>query len=221
MIEKLDQGLVDWVDSVVPGASVSLDVPAATAAADVSMHLFELGDLPAARGEQRPPLQVQLRYLVTTSGSDAHKHLGDLLFAALQHPDYDVVFPEGMAAYWSAAGVPPRPCFVLALSARQDVAAAAAPPVRSGLQIQSVGAQQLEGIILGPADVQIADAFVEIPALGLTTRSDTRGRFRFAAVPTGSAALGLRVRAKAREFPFTVDTSAPQPVTLRLDLAKG
>jgi hypothetical protein len=41
------------------------------------------------------------------------------------------------------------------------------------------------------------------------------------AIPAGAAALQLRVRAKAQEFPFTVDTSAPQPVTLRLDLAKG
>jgi hypothetical protein len=200
---------------------VALDAPAAATTADVVLYLYELGDLPPARGDQRPPIQVQLRYLVTTWGADARKNLGDLLFAALQQPDYDVRFPDGMSAYWSAVGIAPRPSFVLAVSARQDMDLAPAPPVRSGLTLQSVGAQQLEGIVLGPADVQIADAFIEIPALGLTTRSDTRGRFRFAAVPASSSALSLRVRAKAQDFPFTVDPSAPQPVTLRLDLAKG
>jgi hypothetical protein len=221
VIDELDQQLQSWVDDVVPGATVTLDGPAAAGSADVSLHLFELTDLPAARGEQRPPLQVQLGYLVTTGGADAHKHLGALLFAALQHPDYDVRFPGDMAAYWTAASVPPQPSFVLAVPLRQDVSVKEAPPVTSALRMQSVGSQSLVGLILGPGDVSIADAMVEIPALALATRTDTRGRFRFGAVPTSGTALQIRVRAKAQEFPFTVDSSAPQPVTLRLDLAKG
>ena len=76
----------------------------------------------------------------------------------------------------------------------------------------------MEGVVLGPGDVPISDAFVEIPSLALTTRSDGRGRFRFAAIPTAPAKQQLRVRAKAREFPFTVDSSKPS--VLRLDLAK-
>jgi hypothetical protein len=224
VIDDLDKVLTDWVGGVSPGAKVSLDAPAVDPEADVSLYLLELVDLPPARGEQRPPLQVQLGYLVTTGGADvakAHRLLGELLFAAFQHPDYDVRFPDAAAAYWGAAGVPPRPSFVLTVPLRQAIDVPPAPPVRSGLQIQSVGAQTLEGVVLGPGDLQIADAFIEIPSLSLATRADTRGRFRFAAVPAGSAALQLRVRAKAQEFPFTVDTSAPQPVTLRLDLAKG
>lgn len=78
----------------------------------------------------------------------------------------------------------------------------------------------MEGVVLGPGDVPVSDAFVEIPSLALTTRSDTRGRFRFAAVPTSPAKQQLRVRAKAREFPFTVDSSKPAPFVLKLDLAK-
>ena len=73
---------------------------------------------------------------------------------------------------------------------------------------------------LGPDDVPISDAFVEIPSLALATRSDVRGRFRFAAIPTSPVKQHLRVRAKAREFPFTVDSSKPSPFVLRLDLAK-
>jgi hypothetical protein len=224
VIEELDQQLTAWVDDVLPGATVTLESPAAAPTADVGLHLFEVTDLPPARGEQRPPLQVQLGYLVTAGGADsssAHARLGALLFAALQHPDYEVRFPGDMAAYWTAANVPPQPSFVLAVPLRQDIGVKQAPPVTSGLRIQSVGSQSLVGLILGPGDVFIADAMVEIPSLALATRTDTRGRFRFGAVPTSGNALQVRVRAKAQEFPFTVDSSAPQPVTLRLDLAKG
>lgn len=224
MIDELDRQLADWVDGVLPGVTVTLDGPSAAAAADVGLHLFELVDLPPARGDQRPPLQVQLGYLVTTGGADttkAHQRLGALLFAALQHPDYDVRFPGDMSAYWTAAGVPPQPSFVLTVALRQEVDVPAAPPVTSALRIQSVGSHSLVGVVVGPGDVSIADAMVEIPSLSLATRSDTRGRFRFSAVPTSGAALQVRVRAKAQEFPFTVDSSTPQPVTLRLDLARG
>ena len=224
MIAELDRQLTDWVDEVLPGTTVALDGPSAGTTADVGLHLFELAHLPPARGEQRPPLQVELGYLVTTGGADvgsAHDRLGALLFAALQHPGYDVRFPGDMAAYWAAAGVAPQPSFVLAVPLRQEVSVQAAPPVTSALRVQSVGSQSLVGVVVGPGDVSIADAMVEVPSLALATRTDPRGRFRFSAVPVGAAALQIRVRAKSQEFPFTVDSSAPQPVTLKLDLAKG
>jgi len=110
---------------------------------------------------------------------------------------------------------------VLAVPLRQEVSVQAAPPVTSALRVQSVGSQSLVGVVVGPGDVSIADAMVEVPSLALATRTDPRGRFRFSAVPVGAAALQIRVRAKSQEFPFTVDSSAPQPVTLKLDLAKG
>lgn len=224
MIQQLDQQLAGWVNDVLPGATVTLEGPAAAPSADVGLHLFEVTDLPSARGEQRPPLQVELGYLVTTNGADvgrAHDALGALLFAALQHPDYDVRFPKDMAAYWAAAGVPPQPSFVLAVPLRQAVDLQQAPPVTSALRVQSVGSQALVGVVVGPGDVSIADAMVEVPSLALATRTDPRGRFRFSAVPAGPTALQIRVRAKSQEFPFTVDSSTPQPVTLRLDLGKG
>jgi hypothetical protein len=223
VIDDVDRQLTSWVGEIVPGATVTLDGPDPGTTADVGLHLFELSDLPPARGVEQPPLQVLLGYLVTTWGADtaaAHKRLGDLLFAALQSPDYEVRFPA-VTAFWNAANVPPRPSFVLTVPLRQAVDRAPAPPVLSPLRLKAVGSHTLDGVVLGPGDVTIADAFVEIPALELSTRADTRGRFRFAAVPAGPTALQLRVSAKAQEFPFTVDSSAPQPVTLRLDLAKG
>jgi len=222
VIDEVDQKLADWVEEVLPGVSVTLDGPAG-ANDDVGLHLFEMADLPPARGEKRPPLQVRLGYLVTTSGADvtlAHKRLGTLLFAALTHPDWDVRFPGDIAEFWSAVGMPPRAGFILTVPLRQPVEVEPAPPVRGPIRVQGVGSRAMEGVVLGPDDVPISDAFVEIPSLQLATRSDTRGHFRFAAVPTSPAKQQLRVRAKAREFPFTVDSSKPPPFVLKLDLAK-
>ena len=222
MIDEVDKQLSRWVEDVLPGVSVTLDGPAG-ADDDVGLYLFEMADLPPARGEKRPPLQVRLGYLVTTSGGDvalAHKRLGTLLFAALAHPDWDVRFPGDIAELWRAVGMPPRAGFVLNVPLRQPVELEPAPPVRGPLRVEGVGSRVMEGVVLGPGDVPISDAFVEIPSLALTARSDTRGRFRFAAIPTKPAKQQLRVRAKAREFPFTVDSSKPPPFVLRLDLAK-
>jgi hypothetical protein len=222
MIDAVDDQLSRWVQEILPGVNVTFDGPAG-ATDDVGLYLFEMADLPPARGTERPPLQVRLGYLVTTSGTDvalAHKRLGTLLFAALTHPDWDVRFPGDIAEYWTAVGMPPRAGFILTVPLRQPVETKPAPPVRGPLRVEGVGSRAMEGVVLGPGDVPISDAFVEIPSLALTTRSDTRGRFRFAAVPTSPAKQQLRVRAKAREFPFTVDSSKPPPIVLKLDLAK-
>jgi len=221
VIDEVDQQVTSWVEQVLPGANVTLDGPAA--AADVGLHLFEIADLPTAHTEERRLLQVRLGYLVTTSGDDvalAHKRLGGLLFAALTHPDYGVRFPGDLAEFWNAAGVPPRAGFILTVPLRQPLETAPPPPVKAPLIVQGVRMRVMEGVVLGPGDVPISDAFIEIPSLGLATRSDTRGRFRFAAIPAAPAKQQLRVRAKAREFPFTIDSSKPSPFVLRLDLAK-
>jgi hypothetical protein len=223
VIDEVDRQLTGWVEEVLPAVTVTLDGPA-TATADVGLHLFEIEELPPARAEERRLVQVRLGYLVTTSGDDvalAHKRLGDLLFAALTHPDYGVRFPRDVGEFWRAAGVSPRAAFILTVPLRQTVEREAAPPVQEGLRVEGVRSRAMEGILLGPGDVPISDAFIELLSLALTTRSDTRGRFRFAAIPATPAKQQLRVRAKARDFPFTVDSSKPSPFVLRLDLTKG
>lgn len=203
MIEQADDALAAWASDVLPDATVSLEHGAD---ADVVLDLVAIADRDRRKGE------VALRYRVTTTGKDVrerHQRLGALLLAALAEPGYDVdLGPD------AAAGAP---SFVIAVPAGRS-APAPAPPVRAPLVLHGTGVRRLAGTVLGPGDVPIADAAVELPLLGLSTRSDRRGRFTFAAVPAEPAAQVV-VHAKARTFPFSVDGS---DVELRLDLlAKG
>src|SRR5205085_8958814 len=120
MIDGVDSDLTAWVQTVVPGATVSLDAPGADDAADVNVYLVALEHMPPARGDARPPLQVGLHYLVTTGGKDirqAHNRLGDLVFAAMQHEDFEVGFERG-GGFWGDSGLAPRPSFVLSMPLR-------------------------------------------------------------------------------------------------------
>jgi hypothetical protein len=226
VIDEVDARLEEWVTEVSARAHVAFDqIAGVDSEADVCLHLLELADMPAARGEARPPLQVRLSYLVTTGGSDpkaSHRRLGELLFAALANPDYEVRFPHLPGEFWVAAGTAPRAGFVLSVPLRHTVEEAPAELVREPLVVQGAPVQPLAGVVLGPDDVPIADAYVEIPSLLLSTRSDGRGRFRFEAVPGGPTKQHLRVRAKAGDFPFSIDsTNGDEPVALRIDPTKG
>jgi hypothetical protein len=227
LIQETDRALCDWVGSVLPKSKgkVLLEPSTDGQPADVLLRLIELADMPPARGTRRPPLQVLLRYLVTVGGADAsemHGRLGDLLFAAMEHPDYEVELGSVAPSAWAALGTAMQPSFVLAVPVRKPVPEAPAKLVKGPLDVRGSIVSHLDGVVLGPGDVPVPDAFIEFPALGLAERSDTRGRFRFAAVPSGPGPYQLRVRAKAGEFPFSVDNAdRDEPVELRLDLAKG
>lgn len=225
MIQETDQALCEWIGSVLPKSKVQLEPSTDATASDIGVRLIELADMPPARGTRRPPLQVMLRYLVTAGDADAseaHGRLENLLFAAMEHPDYEVELGSVTASEWAALGMAMQPSFVLVVPLRKAVRETPAKPVKGPLDVRGSTVSHLDGVVLGPGDVPIPDAYIEIPALALAVRSDTRGRFRFAAVPFGPAPYQLRVRAKAGEFPFSVDSAdRADPVELRLDLAKG
>ena len=153
-----------------------------------------------------------MRYRVTTGGADVrerHRRLGELLFAALARPGYDVDLTHDPAA--------PGPSFVIAVPVGRS-APAPAPPCapRSCCATPACAAWRARSSARATCRSPMPPSSCRCSASAL--RSDRRGRFTFAAVPDEPAAQ-LVVHAKARTFPFSVDGS---DVELRLDLvAKG
>jgi hypothetical protein len=225
VLQRADDEVTQWAASVVGDVRVTLGPP--ISASDypvVCLHLLELADTPPARGVARAPLQVSVRYLVTTAAKDAwkaHELLGGLLFAAMERTDFETRLDGIPSALWTSSGVPPRGAFVVSLTVRVEQPARPTRFVKEPLLVKHTPFGPLEGLVLGPGDVPVADAFVRLPQLAASTRSDNRGRFRFAAFPF-DVPTDVLVSAKASEFPFTIDSPPDsEPVVLRLDLSEN
>ena len=75
--------------------------------------------------------------------------------------------------------------------------------------VHEVATTRLQGQILGPGDIPLVNARVELPGLRHTTYTDMEGRFSFATVPETSGSRVLRVAAKGREFNIVTNRPAP------------
>lgn len=224
MIDEIDRRLSDWIGSILDQVEVSLAPPGATKTTrSVGLYLVELVRIPATRGTRRPPLQITLRYLVTTqapSPEEAHQMLGELIIAAFEDPELEVEQEPLPITMWTALGVAPRPSFVLRAPFRHERPEKIAPPVRRPLVIKQSPLRSLSGQVFGPEDIPIMDARVEVPALQAYTRTDSRGRFNFPAVPAEPRPKLLRVRAKGREFSINNEQaeSDSEPLVIHLQL---
>ena len=224
MIDKIDGRLSDWIKTILKDAEVSLGPPSAsTAGRTVGLYLLDLTQTPPARGKRRPPIQIKLRYLVTTHAADtkqAHQMLGDLLVAALKDPEFEVEQEPLPMTLWTALSVAPQPSFVLRVPYNVEQPEKIAPPVLEPLIIKESGLSTLSGQVLGPKDIPIMDARVELPALQIYTNTDSKGRFRFATVPADPYPKLLRVRAKGQEFSINTEqaASAGKPLVIHLRL---
>ncbi len=225
MIDQVDQALASWVQKTLKDLDVSIAPPqAAEKGEGVGLFLLETIPTPPARVGRRPPLQITIRYLVTTwaeSPYEAHRMLGELLFAALSNENYEVESESPPINLWTALGVPPRPSFLLRVPLRRVRPEPTVPLVRSPLVIKAAPLQRLTGIVLGPEDTPIMNARVELPALHLYTETDADGRFQFAAVPPRTRPSALRVRAKGKEFSLSTESAADNaPLVIRLQLTE-
>jgi hypothetical protein len=109
--------------------------------------------------------------------------VGELLFAALARDDLEVALGPVMPDLWQALGAAPRAAFLLRVPFRRELPEPSAPRVRKSPVTQVTSGVPLWGQVLGPGDVPLAGASVEVPSLQLFTHADGDGRFRFGSVP--------------------------------------
>jgi hypothetical protein len=224
MIDETDRHLTTWIGRILDQATVSLSPPAATEAGKgVGLYLLELLQSQPPRGTRRPPLLMTLRYLITTHApepEDAHQMLGTLVVAALENSEFEVEQEPLPLALWNALGVAPRPSFVLRVPFRVERPEKLAPLVRQPLIIKQLPLRSFAGRVLGPDDIPIMNARVELPALDLFTSTDSKGRFHFASIPDAPGSREVRVRAKGQEFSINTEQveTANEPLVIHLKL---
>ena len=199
------QRLQAWIQAVLGDVPVSLEAPGRIGddSRRIGLYLLDLGPLGQTRNVKATPLQFSLRYLVTAWGpapADVQSDLCELAFAALDSVEVDVDFEPLPAASWAAFGTAPRPSFTLRMPLRKERVLALAPPVRQPPVVHAATVRTLRGIVLGPQDMPLAAARVELPGLGRSTVTDPEGLFRFDGVPADRLRLRVLARGAVQEF---------------------
>jgi Pvc16 N-terminal domain len=216
MAFELDDRLKDWVGNVIPGAELCLAAPdPKKTGRGVGMYLLELVQSPAPSTTRRPPLQLALRYLITSwsdTPEDAHQMLAALMFAAMENTDFQVELEPIPLSVWTAFDTPPLPSFILRVPMRQERPQPQTKLVREPLKIQMSPIVGFHGVLLGPGEVPLADCRVELPALNLSARTDYQGRFSFPGVPSAGPKQ-LLVKAKGLELPVSSEQNYPDSRT--------
>lgn len=221
-----EKGLEDWVRSVLGKDKAELawgPPPAAAKSPSVCLTLLEIVPTPIPRTAEKPPLKLKLRYLLTVQApdlQDAHRLLVALAFSAMDETDWDVEYGSLPAPMWQALGVALQPSLLLNVPLFQERPVRRVVRVREPLVLQTGSMRAITGTVLGPGDLPIMGAQVDLPSLGRGARTDHQGCFRLAGVPTRPAPSSLRVRAKGVETSVDLAALAPsgdQPLVIHLN----
>ncbi len=221
MIAEADNQIVQWTKDVL-GEGIAALVPPAKEqkGRGVGIYLLEVMPEPRQHVAVRPRLQASLKYLITCwddSAVEAHRVLGELLEAAMQHPQYEICAESPAPALWTAFGIAPQPCLTLKTRAWKELETKPVKLVRKVVMETALG-RPLYGVVLGPEAVPLCDAQVELPALRLATRTGTHGEFEFANVPVSGGLGNLLVSARGREMTFDMKDLTESPVSINFEM---
>jgi hypothetical protein len=206
-LDAILESLEGWVHAAgCPAVVYAVPSSAVESGTQVNVLLLDVVNAPTPAGrsmERTPPFQIVLRYLVSVTSADpieAQRLLCSLLFRATEHSEFEAELAVIPFELWRSFNVPPRPSFVLRVPLRLARDSDATPRVRQPPEVRHLKLRPLRGIVMGPGNLPVGDARVELPSARLATQTDPRGRFFFAGVPAEPATAAFRVRARSAEL---------------------
>jgi hypothetical protein len=217
--DDIARDLVAWARAVLPEAVInSKPLSLRERDAGVDIRLVGLAPRPAPR-TTNPPITIDLDFVVTVQLADAfaeQRALGELLLAASDRSEFEIVAGRSAAEICVALGIPVAAGFVLRTPLTRTREAKTAPLVRFPLKVDTAELSVVEGIVTGPGAIPIFGAVVTVTDIGRQGRTDAHGRFRIAGAPRDENGIKLNVKARGVELDATAMPG--QSVVLRLPL---
>ena len=221
----------EWVRPAIgPEVAVRfgvVDEPDAGDETTVVMTLLELVPSPAVRRASGPaPLHLRARYLVTVQGfspTEGAQCLAELAFGAAAVTQLELEPAPPGPATWSGLGARARPALIASVLLERERAQRRVPRVREPLITQWSPIGPLVGVVIGPRDIPIAGALVELDGSSATTYTNHRGEFSFRTVPTGDPPPNLVVTAKGTHLRVRVPrhTGPDKPFLIRVPIPES
>lgn len=193
----------------------------------VTLTLLHMAPAPRPRttaGIQ--PLLLRARYLVTIAAPDRaaeRQALAELAFAAGPSAEVELEATAPGPELWQSLGVRARAALFVSVLLQRERRRPAVPRVRQPLVTQWSPQRPLSGVVVGPGDVPIAGALIEVEGLPQSTYSNHRGEFAFRSVPGAEPLPTLVVRAKGTSVRVRVADDAPpsSPLVIRVPLSES
>jgi len=193
----------------------------------VTLTLIDIAPAPLPHGAAGlTPLQLRARYLVTIAAADAvaeRQALAELAFSAGPITDVELE-PKGLSLeLWRSLGVSIRPALLVAVLLQRERQGRPVRRVRQPLITKWGGSRPVSGVVVGPGDVPIAGALVEVEGLPQTAYSNHRGEFAFRSLPGDDPPPTLVVSAKGATVRVRVDgdDTASAPLLVRIPLSES
>lgn len=210
MFDDVDNRLEKWVQGILGEIDVSFEAPGGSQTSRVvGVYLIEVLQVPqGVGGSRKPPLKFELRYLITTwspQPKEAHRALGQILVAACESAEFEVDLEALPPMFWTAFQTPPRPGFVIRYPVFHEVAEEKAPPVTEPPALSTSPVEILAGRVLGPGDVPLAGARVELAELNLRATTNSSGEFSLGAVPSNPRPTRILVIVKGIRITKNMD----------------
>ncbi|HXE84783.1 MAG TPA: hypothetical protein VN513_15760 [Gemmatimonadales bacterium] len=220
-----------WIRPAL-GSDVNVEVgsPTDSAPADntsVTLTLMDIAPAPPARtADGIPPLKLRARYLVTVAAKSAmaaRQALADLAFSAAPSEDVELLPTAPGPELWQSLGVRARPAVVVSVLFQRERQTRPVARVRHPLITRWAPSRALAGVVLGPGNVPIAGALVEVEGLSQSTYSNHRGEFAFGSVPAGEPSPTLVIRAKGTRVRVRIASQAAEsaPIVIRVPVPES
>jgi hypothetical protein len=193
-----------------------------------AIRLTFLGITPAtpARTVSRQPQSLLMfaRYLVTVSAPsriEADRLIVSLGFAALDRGSPELERDGAGPDLWLALRAVARPALVVREVLERPRVVRPAPLVRQPAVTEYASSRRVAGRVVGPGNMPITGAKIEILSAGLVTYSDHRGEFVLAGVPTGPPDPTLAITAKGVRLTVRAEASSKEPLVISVPLPES